>query len=130
MDRNRKGKSLACPKWRSSIIRNSCAGVSFSCAGWAGRSSPNSQKVCPSLSPYSQNSDSITERKHPVSVEVPTRGFWQPFLQQIQTLHPVFSSVLVRTLIARLTLIGNKVQQVNNPKGRFLCFADWSVCGS
>ena len=46
MDRKRQGKSLACVKWRSSIIRNSSAGVSLSCPGWIGRTTPCFQKVC------------------------------------------------------------------------------------
>lgn len=79
----------------------------------------------PSISPYLQISDSVTERKHPVSVEVPTRGFWQPFLQQIQTLHPAFSSVLVRILIDELTLSEDKGAENNRPKGRFFCLAGW-----
>ena len=45
MDHKRQGKSLACVQWRSKIIRNSSTGVSLSCPGWAGGSSPNFQKV-------------------------------------------------------------------------------------
>jgi hypothetical protein len=125
MDRNRQGKSLACAEWRSSIIRSSCAGVSFSCTGWAGRSSPCFQKVCSQSVRTHKILTLSTERKHPISVEIPTRGFWQPFLQQIQTLHPSFSSVLVRILIDELTLSEDNGAENNRPTGRFFCLAGW-----
>lgn len=80
----------------------------------------------PSISLYSQFSDSVTERKHPVSVEIPTRGIWQPFLQQIQTLHSSFPSVLVRVLIDELTLSEDKdAKNSTQPQGRFFCLAGW-----
>jgi len=54
-------------------------------------------------------------------VEIPTRRFWQPFLQQIQVLHPSFSSVLVRILIDEL----DKDTENTQPQGRFFCLAGW-----
>lgn len=85
---------------------------------------PISNKYAP-ISPYSQNSDSATKRKHPLSVEMPIRGFWQPFLHYIQTLHPSFSSVLVRVLIDELTLGEDKDAENNPQQGRFFCLAGW-----
>jgi hypothetical protein len=65
------------------------------------------------------------DRKHPASVEIPTTGFWQPFLQHIQTLHPSFASVLTRVLIDEITLHEDKSATNNRPQGRFFCLAGW-----
>ena len=58
-------------------------------------------------------------------MEVPTRGLWQPFLQQIQILHPSFASILVRVLIDELTLSEDKDTENTRPQGRFFCLAGW-----
>jgi len=65
------------------------------------------------------------ERKHSVSVEIPTKGIWQPFLQRIQHLHSSFSGILVRVLIDELTLSEDKDAESNVPRGRFFCLAGW-----